>query len=127
MARTDTVFMLDGINFSSHVIAGTYEIGDVDIYTQWQDANGRNHRDVYRKQLKGSFDMFFKTVTEFQTFNNAYKNVREDSGLTNIRIRNNSTNQLENKDVYINFSPIRNRRDDWEDYYEQFTVNIEEW
>lgn len=127
MARTDTVFTVNNVDFSDHIIAGTYSVGDESIYTQWQDANGRNHRDEYRKQLKGSFDMFFSTVDEFEIFNNAYKAVRDTSGLTNVLIRNNSTNNLESKDVYLSFSPIRNRRDDWQDYYEQFTVNVLEW
>lgn len=127
MARTDTVFMVNNIDFSDHVIAGTYDVGEEAIYTQWQDANGRNHRDEYRKQLKGSFDMFFPTVDDFEVFNQAYKAVRGSTGLTSVVIRNNSTNNLESKDVYLSFSPTRNRRDDWEDYYEQFTVDVLEW
>lgn len=127
MARTDTVLKVNNIDFSSNIIAGTYNIVDEMIYTEWQDANGRNHRDVYRTQLRGSFDMFFESVDDFEVFNHAYKAVRSLSGLTPVVIRNNSTNNLENKDVYLQFSPIRNRRDDWEDYYEQFTVEVLEW
>lgn len=125
--RTDTVFTVNDIDFSDHVLAGTFEISDVPIYTEWTDANGRDHREVYRKRLQGSFDMYFRTVTEFEEFNQAYKTARRDSGLTTITIMNNSTNQVEQKDVYLDFSPIRNRRDDWEDYYEQFTVDVKEW
>lgn len=125
--RTDTVFTVNDVDFSDHVLAGTFEISDVPIYTEWTDANGRDHREVYRKRLQGSFDMYFRTVTEFEEFNQAYKTARRDSGLTTITIMNNSTNQVEQKDVYIDFSPIRNRRDDWEDYYEQFTVDVKEW
>ena len=125
--RTVTVFKVNKIDFSSHVIAGTYDISDVPLYTEWTDANGRDHREVFRKRLQGSFDMYFKTVTEFEQFNQAYKAVRLESGLTRIFIMNNSTNQLEEKDVYFDFAPIRNRRDDWEDYYEQFTVEVKEW
>lgn len=125
--RTDTVLKVNNIDFSSHVLAGTYDIGDVPIYTEWTDANGRDHREVFRKRLQGSFDMYFKTVDEFEVFNSAYKTIRQDSGLTRIMIMNNSTNQVEQKDVYFDFAPVRNRRDDWEDYYEQFTVEVKEW
>lgn len=125
--RTDTVFVVNNVDFSDHVLAGTFEVGDIPIYTEWTDANGRDHREVYRKRLQGSFDMFFRTVTEFEEFNLAYKTARRESGLTTIMIMNNSNNQVEQKEVYIEFSPIRNRRDDWEDYYEQFTVDVKEW
>lgn len=125
--RTDTVFVVNNVDFSDHVLAGTFEVGDIPIYTEWTDANGRDHREVYRKRLQGSFDMFFRTVTEFEEFNLTYKTARRESGLTTIMIMNNSNNQVEQKDVYIEFSPIRNRRDDWEDYYEQFTVDVKEW
>lgn len=125
--RTDTVFVINNVDFSNHVLAGTYDIGDVPIYTEWTDANGRDHREVFRKRTQGSFDMSFRTVTEFEEFNQAYKAVRKDSGLTRVSLMNNSTNLVERKDVYLEFSPIRNRRDDWEDYYEQFTVDVKEW
>lgn len=125
--RTDTVFVVNNVDFSDHVLAGTFEVGDIPIYTEWTDANGRDHREVYRKRLQGSFNMFFRTVTEFEEFNLAYKTARRESGLTTIMIMNNSNNQVEQKEVYIEFSPIRNRRDDWEDYYEQFTVDVKEW
>lgn len=125
--RTDTVFSIGDNDFSDKVLGGTYSVGDEDIYTVWQDANGRNHHEVYRKQLKGSFDMLFKTVEDFNVFNEAYKEARFDSGLIRVSIMNNSTNAVESKDVYLSFKPIRNRRDDWNDYYEQFTVDVEEW
>ena len=125
--RTDTVLTINNIDFSDHVLAGTYDISDVPVYTEWTDANGRDHREVFRKRLQGSFDMYFKTVDEFEVFNSAYKTIRQDSGLTRIMIMNNSTNQVEQKDVYFDFAPVRNRRDDWEDFYEQFTVEVKEW
>ena len=125
--RTDTVFKVNNVDFSAHVLAGTYDISDVPVYTEWTDANGRDHREVYRKRLQGNFDMYFKTVTDFEQFNSAYKTAKQTSGLTRINIMNNSTNQVEAKDVYLSFAPIRNRRDDWEDYYEQFTVDVKEW
>lgn len=125
--RTDTVFMVNDIDFSANVLAGSYNIGDVPMYTSWNDANGREHREVYRKRLQGSFDMIFKTVDDFEVFNQAYKSIRADSGLVRVTIMNNSNNTLEQKDVYLEFSPIRNRHDNWTDYYERFTVSVKEW
>ena len=53
--------------------------------------------------------------------------MRAASGLTPVLIMNNSTNSLEQKDVYLSFETIRNRNDDWTDYYERFTVDVKEW
>lgn len=125
--RTDIVFKINDTDFSDHVLAGSYDISEVPVYTEWTDANGRDHREVFRKRLQGSFDMYFKTVDDFEEFNEAYRLIRLDSGLTRVMIMNNSTNQLEQKDVYLEFAPIRNRRDDWEDFYERFTVDVKEW
>jgi hypothetical protein len=119
--------VINNIDFSDHVIAGSYEVGNVPVLTEWTDANNRLHREVYRERLQGSFDMYFRTVDDFEEFNQAYKTVRQNSGLTRVSIMNNSTNQVEQKDVYFEFSPVRNRHDNWEDYYEQFTVNVKEW
>lgn len=125
--RTDTVFMINDIDFSMHIPAGSFKVGDVPLYTSWNDANGREHREVYRRKLQGTFDMIFKTVEDFEVFNRAYKDVRAASGLTPVLIMNNSTNSLEQKDVYLSFETIRNRYDDWTDYYERFTVDVKEW
>ena len=85
--RTDTVFKVNNIDFSDHVLAGTYEISEVPVYTEWTDANGRDHHEVYRKRLQGSFDMYFKTVSDFESFRQALIAARQgDSDLTQILI-----------------------------------------
>lgn len=125
--RTDTVFEINNIDFSSHVLAGTYNVIEVPVYTEWTDANLRDHREVTRKRVQGSFDMFFETVTAYEDFVTAYNAAKTDSGLTPAVIMNNTTNELVLKNCYFSFSPVRNRRDDWEDFYETFTVDVREW
>lgn len=125
--RTDTVFEVNNIDFSMYIPVGSYKVGDTPLYKSWNDANGREHREVYLKHLQGSFDMIFNTMEAFNSFNEAYKTVRAESGLTPAMLMNNSTNNLEQKNVYLSFSPIRNRHDDWTDYYERFTVDVKEW
>ena len=125
--RTDTIFKVNNIDFSMYIPDGSYNISDVPVYKTWTDANSRDHQEVYRKRLQGSFDFIMNTMEDFNAFTAAYNAVKTPSGLTRVLIMNNSTNNLEEKDVYLSFTPVRKRHDDWSDYFERFTVTVKEW
>lgn len=128
MARTDTVFKIGNTDFSDHVISdGSYDINATSVYKAWEDANGREHRDEIRKRIEGGFNMLFHTVEDFQVFNQKYKESASASGLVRISVMNNDDNQVIDIDAYLSFKPVRIRRDDWEDAYEIFKVNVMEW
>lgn len=127
MARTDTVFKIGDTDFSNHVLSGSYKINEVDEFTSWTDANGREHRNIYRTKTSGSFDVLFKTVTDYEIFQNAYMYAKNKAGLVRVTLMDNQSNQLKVIDAYLDFTPVRFRADNWEDYYEKFTVNIKEW
>ena len=50
---------INGVDFSSFVDAKTYAITSEDLYRSWTDANGTEHRVVYRKKISGSFKLEF--------------------------------------------------------------------
>lgn len=127
MEITNTVFKIGNNDYSGHVIAGTYNVNEYDEYTLWEDANKREHRDVIRTRIEGSFDMFFNSAEDFQTFYQTYKAAADASGLTPITVMNNTTNTLVSINAYIDFELVRNRHDNWQDYYEVFSVNVKEW
>lgn len=121
--------IINGIDFGSHVIAGTYSVQNDDIYASWTDGNGRNHRQLKRKKMQGSFDMIFRTMDEYESFMAAIKASQEEN--LNSYVSATLTDNLSNEDVesnyYFDYTPIRNRDADWRDYFEKFTVNVEEF
>lgn len=121
--------IINGIDFGGHVIAGTYAVQNNNIYAAWTDGNGSNHRQLKREKMQGSFDMFFRTMEEYETFMAAIKASQETN--FNTYVSATLTDNLSNEDVesnyYFDYAPIRNRDADWRDYLEKFTVNVEEF
>lgn len=116
------------VDYSSRVIAGSYDVQTKPIYTSWYDGDGKEHRKLTRNtpRTEGSFDMWFKTIEEYNDFAAQV----EDSKLTNLTVlasvRSNTTDELVSGYFYIDFAPVRTRRGDWTDIMERFTVSIKE-
>ena len=51
------VFKIGENDYSSKVVMDTYNVNRIDVYTEWEDANGTKHRDVYRQKIQGDFEM----------------------------------------------------------------------
>ena len=116
------------VDYSNRVIAGTYDVQTKPIYTSWYDGDGKEHRKLTRNtpRTEGSFDMWFKTIEEYNDFAAQVASERL-SDLTNlISVRSNTTNQLVSSKFFVDFSPIRTRKGDWTDIMERFTVSIKE-
>lgn len=122
-------FKVNDIEFADHVIAGTYEVNRVPEYEEWMDAKRRKHKQQVRAgKVKGSFDMFFKTTEEYDMFKDALDEVKNEGGayLEGIIITVNGEQDTAVVDVFLDYSLNRNRDGRWKDYYEVFTVTIEE-
>lgn len=114
-------------DYSDRVIAGSYNVQTTPIYNSWNDANGVEHRSVVRPaRTSGSFDMFFKDITEYDTFVGLIESLRQNDLTVLCTVKSNNTNQLVTGDFYLEFAPVRNRKADWSDYMERFTVSITE-
>lgn len=116
------------VDYSNRVIAGSYDVQTKPVYTTWYDGDGKEHRKLTRSTPKteGSFDMWFKTIEEYNDFAAQVASERL-SDLTNlISVRSNTTNQLVSSKFFVDFSPIRTRKGDWTDIMERFTVSIKE-
>lgn len=48
----------------------TYKVNEIDVYNEWIDANGKNHRDIYRTSIEGSFTLWFDDIELYEQFLN---------------------------------------------------------
>ena len=114
-------------DYSNRVLAGSYNVNNNPVYESWIDANGTEHRIKIRDRISGSFDMFFKDITEYNSFVSLITSLKlnDESVLCSVAVNNSSINQHIGY-FFIDFSPTRNRKGDWSDFMEQFTVNITE-
>ena len=121
------VFAIGANDYSAKVVMDTYDVNQIDVFTQWEDANGMTHRNVYRKRVQGTFDMLISNIGEYQAFITDVQNHRQNGGFVRCKIAVNNLNQ-ENvqKDLFIDYAPIRTRNSNYTKGYMTFTVTIEE-
>jgi len=114
-------------DYSNRVIAGTYNVNNDPIRVSWTDSNGVEHKNKIRDRVVGTFDMFFRDISEYNTFVALIKSLQinnEESVLCSVAVNNDVG--LHTGYFYIEYTPTRNIKGDWSDYMEQFTVKITE-
>lgn len=114
-------------DYSNRVIAGTYNVNNNPVYESWIDANGTEHRAKIRDRVSGSFNMFFRDLTEYNAFVSliASSKLNDESVLCTVAVNNRTPGQYIGY-FFMDFKPVRNIKGDWNDFMEQFTVNITE-
>lgn len=121
-------FKIGTSEYGNRVIAGTYQVNNDAPYESYTDANEVEHRIALRdSKVSGSFDMRFRTMTEYQTFLSILSTYKKSSdGTYPIKVTVNNKLTEHEGDFFIEFQPKRNRTAALQDYLETFTVYIEE-
>lgn len=121
------VFATINNDYSGKIIVDTYDVNRIDIYTEWEDANGTKHRDVYRQRIQGSFDMQISKISEYQAFVDDIRTHKTNGGFVACRVCvNNENNENVYAELFIDYAPIKTMKNDYTKGYLTFTVNIEE-
>lgn len=121
------VFKIGDKDYSDKVLMDTYDMNQIDIFTSWEDANGITHRDVYRKKIKGQFDMKISKLSEYQEFLNDVQNCRNvDNYVSCVLAVNNLDAENIQAECFIEYTPIRTRNNNYTKGYLSFTVKLEE-
>lgn len=121
------VFKIGLNDYSSKVLVDTYNVNRIDIYTEWEDANGTMHRDIYRKKIQGEFDMLISNMSEYAAFIADVQNNTTNGGYVPCLVCVNNYNQ-ENvqADLFIDYTPIKTMNNNYTKGYLSFTVRVEE-
>lgn len=115
-------------DYSDHVIAGSYQVNNEPMYSNLTDANYTVHRRKLRDKIVGTFDMFFRTVEDYEDFLDSLTAAKQSAD-DSIEITLDVNNTLEvGKTIYafVRYSLVRDRDGKWDDYFQRYTVSIEE-
>lgn len=129
MAAVDTIFKLNDVDFSDHVVAEGYQVNLKEVYQEWKDGSQKKHKDVVAKKILGKFQMFFETDNELQAFVTALSSCKQldNTYPVKLKINNNMVASLsDTKYVFIDYEPVRKKYTALSDFYEVFEVMIEE-
>lgn len=121
------VFKINNTDYSSKVVMDTYNVNRIDVFTEWEDANGTKHRDVYRRKIQGDFEMLISNMSEYAAFIQDIRNNRTNGGYVKCKVAVNNYN-LEDveADLFIDYEPVRTRMNNYTKGYLSFTVRVEE-
>ena len=129
MAANDNIFKLNTTDYSSNVIAENYNVNLKPVYQEWTDGGQVKHRDIVARKLQGSFQMYFATATNLQTFLTALANCKTTANTYPVQLKaNNDTvaSLQASKNVFLDFEPVRKRNAKWNDVFEVFEVTVKE-
>lgn len=129
MAAVDTIFKLNDVDFSDHVVSEGYQVNLKEVYQEWKDGGQKKHKDVVAKKILGKFQMFFETDNELQAFVTALSSCKQFDNTypVKLKINNNMVASLsDTKYVFIDYEPVRKKYTASSDFYEVFEVMIEE-
>ena len=121
------VLLIGNVDYSNHVIAGSYNINQKIQSSKWDDANYRTHKFKQRDKIVGSFDMFFRTVTDYEGFKAHLDDAQApDDDSYSISLTVNNISEQRRINAFIDYELVRDIDGKWQDYFRRFTVNIEE-
>ena len=123
------MFKVGSTDYSGNVIDNSngYKVQTDPIYTEWEDANGRLHRSVYRTRTSGQFTLFFKTITDYESFCSIMSAAQKNDSSYPCIVYDNNSNAQVTGDFYITYTPVRHRTDDLlSDYVAAISVTIKE-
>ena len=123
------MFKVGDTDYSAHVIDSTngYKVQTDPIYTEWTDANGIDHRSVYRDRTTGTFTLFFRSIDEYQSFCTVMANSRQNDTSYRCTVFDNNSNTQVVSNFFITYTPVRHRTDDLlDDYVAAISVTIKE-
>lgn len=121
------VFKIGENDYSGKVLVDTYNVNRIDIYTEWDDANGTTHRNVYRKRIEGEFEMKISRISEYQAFITDVQSHTTNGGYVPCEVCVNNYNE-ENvqADLFIDYAPIKTMQPNYTKGYLSFNVTIKE-
>lgn len=121
------VLLIGNVDYSNHVIAGSYNINQKIQSSKWDDANYRTHKFKQRDKIVGSFDMFFRTAADYEDFKADLDDAQAlDDDSYSISLTVNNISEQRRINAFIDYELVRDIDGKWQDYFGRFTVNIEE-
>lgn len=115
-------------DLSKHVPMGTYNVNVLEEFEEWTDSNYDIHRKLLRNRVEGTFNLKFKSISDYEDFLTAITKARTTTGQNYITMNAFATNKGTNytKKFYIEFTPKNDLPHMVDSKNDAFTVTIKE-
>lgn len=120
------LFTLGGVNYSAHIIKGSYNVNKVDEFEEWTDADYKVHRYAGRTRVKGSFEMQFMNTGDYSNFITAMDTNKQTNGTYLPTLFINNRNAAESVTCFLSFEVGLEQDSNLRLRFPKFTVSVEE-
>lgn len=120
------IFKINGADYTSKVVNGSYSVNQEERFSEWEDANHRIHRSDYHTKVVGTLDLFFKSTVDYDNFIGVVNSGRLSDGRCSVNLSVNNLGSTFSGLAFVSFSPSRATNETIGDFYNQFTVEITE-
>lgn len=93
---------INGTDYSKKIVPD-YDINEHIDYNEWNDGNGRKHKDEVRRYVSGSLNLQL-SEEEYSKFREDLEKVKKDK-VYSISIYATNLDEIKEIDAYINFYP----------------------
>lgn len=121
------LFIVAGVmDLTNFIVVPSYQVNLQDGYEEWDDNNKVHHRDIVSRKAKGSFQVKFETLEQFQTFMIVMKDYKKQNGAYDCSVY--CTNMLApyNTEMFIDFDPPNVMPYIGSKDYDPIDINVEE-
>lgn len=126
MANTNIMFKVGNTDFSNKVIGKDYKVQNEPQYKAWTDANGKEHRSVYRYQMSGTFTMLFETIDLYKQFCTTMASNMQNDTSYQCTVFDNKSDTSITSDYFVTYTPSRSIDGMWNDSIGQVKITIKE-
>lgn len=120
------MFKIGNTDLSTKVVADGYTVKSDPQFKAWTDANGREHRSVYREQISGSFTMYFPEISDFDSFCTLLQNNIANDTSVPCTVWVNNLNGNRTSDFFVEVDASRYRDAKWVDMVGKVKITIKE-
>lgn len=120
------MFKVADTDYSGRVPGEQYAVRSVKQYDGWTDANGTEHRSVYREQIEGTFTMQFLSVAEFDAFCTYVEAHANNDSSVPCTVWVNNKGAAVQSNFFLDFNATRFIDPKLEDQVERIKVTIKE-
>ena len=91
------------MDLTNFIVVPSYQVNLLDGYEEWTDNNKVTHRDIVSQKAKGSFQLKFETLEQFQTFMIVMKDYKKKNGAYDCTVFCNNRLSTYNTEMFIDF------------------------
>lgn len=99
------LFIVNGQDYTRNIMVPSYAVNSAPCFEEWTDGNGDQHRDIYRRQIGGSFTVDFRTLAEYQQFIETIKAATTAAGYLPATVYINNRNETKDGLFFVDIAP----------------------